>query len=888
MRLGAVVTVVCMSAVGIALADDARASIKKTVNIPAEDLGAALNQLAEQSGFQVIYVTEDVSGVRTKGAKGELTPVQALNAVLNGTGFTFRYVDERTVTIVAASSVSDQKGSAPLPTAPGASPGNRDPPPDKDNNTSGIGRKSFWDRFRLAQAGSGRAASDSSSVPQGSSAENTPNQPVQLDEVIVTAQKRSERALDVPVPITVLDTQRLAENGMSRLQDFYATVPGMSLSGNGDGGGTQFISLRGLATSSYETPTVAAVIDDVPIGDSLVLNYGSDTYPDLDPSDLSRIEVLKGPQGTLYGADSLGGVLKFVTKDPSTAGFSGNVQALGSYVDHGGPGYSVRGSVNVPMTDTFAFRLSGFSREDAGYIDNVYTGQRDVNTVNVYGGHFAALWQPTENVSLKLGALIQDTRGDGAAIIDTNSSSRPTLGNYNQTGVWGDNAYFNQLRVYSATLKAQLAGVDFTSVSGYSVNALRNANDSTGYNSADALRLFGVTAATDGRIFSADKFTQEFRFISTLGPRLDWIAGAFYTHEHTDGNIPLRAVSATTATPAGLLINFHDGPLSLSEYALFGDLTFHVTDQFNVQVGGRESWNRITFNETDTGPIVPEFDAGAQSPKVFPTEHASGNPFTYLVTPQYKLSPDVMAYARVATGYRLGGPNLANLGSFGLPTAYKPDKTTNYEMGVKASLLDRALTVDTSVYYIDWRDIQLSLYSPIANNSYTANGGKAKSEGLELQVQARPVEGLTIVAAGSWNHAVLSQDLPSAANSYGVSGERLPYSADFTGSLSAELDAFHVGAYTGVAGTTVSYIGSRPLEFAYTATSPRLVLPGYTTVNLHAGVRYESWYANLFVNNVGNELGMIGGGYAHDIGNTGFYATVIAPRTVGLSIAKTF
>jgi iron complex outermembrane receptor protein len=204
-------------------------------------------------------------------------------------------------------------------------------------------------------------------------------------------------------------------------------------------------------------------------------------------------------------------------------------------------------------------------------------------------------------------------------------------------------------------------------------------------------------------------------------------------------------------------------------------------------------------------------------------------------------------------------------------------------------VLDRALTIDVSAYYIDWRSIQLSVYSPTANISYTVNGGKAKSEGLELQIEAHPIQTLTILASGSLNDARLKQDLPVNGNSYGLAGDRLPYSAPFTGSLSAEQEIFNINGITGLLGATVNYVGGRELEFAYNASDPRFALPAYTTGSLHCGVRYDSWFGNLFVNNVGNTLGMTSGGYAHDLGNTkGYYASVIAPRTFGLSISKSF
>lgn len=725
-------------------------------------------------------------------------------------------------------------------------------------------------------------------APDVDQAANSDQRP-SLEEVVVTAQKKTERALDVPVPMTVLDGQKIAENGQVRIEDYFATVPGLSFAGASSGGGTQFITIRGLATSDYQTPTVGTVVDDVPIGDSLGLNYGSATYPDVDPADLTQIEVLKGPQGTLYGADSIAGVIKFDFKDPSTEGYSGNVQVLGSDTNPGTAGYAVRASANVPVSDTLAYRISAFSRRDGGFMDNAYTGQTNLNQVDAYGFHFGALWRPADNFSLKLTALMQEKNGDGWPEVNTNTALQPTLGKYDFTGVPGTGSFADRLQVYAATLQTRLCEVDFTSITGYSVNSFSNVYDSTGYNASDAERLFGVGAATDSNNFTAEKFTEEFRAASTLFEKLDWLGGLFYTHEHTAGNIPLEAVNSATAAPAGLLINFKDGPIKLDEYSVFGDLTYHFTDQFNLQVGARESYNRITYDETDAGPLTTSFDAGAASPDVYPTEHAKGHSFTYLVTPQYKLSPNLMAYARLATGYRIGGPNLPAVGNFGLPTSFKPDTTTNYELGMKGSVLDQTLTFDVSAYYIDWKDIQISEYSPAAEASYTGNGGKAKSEGVEAQVQAKPLPILKLNAAASVNNARLTQALPTEAESYAQSGARLPYTARFTGSVSAELEAFNTGGYTGLVGATVSYIGNRELEFAYCETCVRFDAPAYTTLNAHFAVDYESWVWNLFVNNATNKFGVTSGGYSHGIENTnGYYATVIAPRTFGLSISRAF
>src|SRR6202012_4446346 len=176
---------------------------------------------------------------------------------------------------------------------------------------------------------------------------------------------------DVPVPVTAIRADKLISDNQVRLQDYFTSVPGLSYAPNNQ---NQYVTIRGITTGGFSNPTVGVVIDDVPFGASNALG-GGQVIPDFDPGDLARVEVLRGPQGTLYGASSMGGLLKFVTVDPSTDGVSGRVEAGVSDVSHGAElGYNVRGSINVPLSDTFAMRASAFTREDPGYVDNPVLG----------------------------------------------------------------------------------------------------------------------------------------------------------------------------------------------------------------------------------------------------------------------------------------------------------------------------------------------------------------------------------------------------------------------------------------------------------------------------------------------------------------------------------
>jgi iron complex outermembrane recepter protein len=874
MRLSVVAACLSLCLIGFATANDAHASIRKDTSIPAEGLGPALNALARDRNFQIVYVTEEIANVRTAGAIGLFTTEEALKRLLVGTGLSYRYLDDKTVTILPVGSVSTQNERA-VPTA-------------RDNQGSDVtdaqeGKKSSSGEFRVAQVAQG-TTSQSATVESSTPGLQESSRRAQLTEIIVTAQKRNERLQDVPVPVTAVDANLLAERGASRLQDFFETIPGLNLNSSSTGG-TQTIAIRGVTTGQYTNPTVAVTVDDVPYGSSGRMGLGDQLYPDIDPADLARIEVLRGPQGTLYGASSIGGLIKFVTVDPSTDAVSGRVQALGDNVTDGGFGYGVRGAINVPLSDALAFRISGFSRRDSGYVDNVATGQRDVNKVDVYGGRFAALWHISDAVSFKISALFQNTNGDGSAAVDTNQFLQPTFGDLQQSRLRGSEQYTSAVRLYTATFNAKLSSVDFTSISGYQTNKWFDPIDQSLAYGPSGQQFFGsaFSGAFDADFHETKKFTQEFRLSSSGSQTFEWLAGAFYTHETTPGDETVEAVDPATGSHGGVIVDFNY-PTTFWEYALFGDLTIHFTDRFDIQFGGRESQSRQIYNETDTGPLFPTY-YNVTVPFVNPTERTKGNAFTYLVTPRLKLTPDLMLYARFTSGYREGGTNFnAVVGQ--VPERYDPDRTYNYELGVKADLLDHSLTLDASVYYIDWKRVQINLLNQTTFTNFVANAGGAKSQGLELSLQSRPVRGLTISATASLNDAKLTQDLPVSSAAVGLSGDRMPYSSRFSGSLAIEQEFPLSNSWTGFVGGTLGYVGARQGEFPSIFAPQRLRFPAYAETAVRGGAKYDSWTFNLFVNNAANKRGIVGGNTTY--AGSGYDAVYIQPRTVGLSVSKSF
>jgi outer membrane receptor protein involved in Fe transport len=346
--------------------------------------------------------------------------------------------------------------------------------------------------------------------------------------------------------------------------------------------------------------------------------------------------------------------------------------------------------------------------------------------------------------------------------------------------------------------------------------------------------------------------------------------GAFYNDEQI---ITPQLISAADgdANLVGTLIDTGRADVKFREYAAFTDLTIHFTDRFDLQIGGRQSWtDQRNAAQAPTGPF-----AGPATPDL----ENKGDAFTYLLTPQLRISPDLMVYARVASGYRPGGINFYNPVLGALPP-YQADETRNYEVGVKGTAFDRLMTFDASVYYIDWDDIQLVLTNVI---SFYDNAGGAKSRGVELSTELRPARGLTIGAWAAWGEAEITEDFPDISDIVGGAGDRLPYSPKVSGNLSFDYQFDFIGSSTASAGAAVRYVGDRAGGFRADAGSEQPTLPSYSQVDLSFGVVAGPWAFNAFINNVADERGVTG------IAPFNINAfNYILPRTIGMTLARSF
>ncbi len=624
-----------------------------------------------------------------------------------------------------------------------------------------------------------------------------------LEEIVVTAQKRSEKAMDVPVAITAVSGKTLEAMHIDTLTDLASVVPGMSMTGFG-APGARTVILRGLNTSynnATTAATVATYIDDLPVGSSSAAGRGGQYGVDLQPYDVERIEVLKGPQGTLYGANTLGGLVKYVSIKPDPTQFEARAGTdLGYTNDAGSANWGVSAAVNLPLvTDKLAMRVSGFTKHDAGYIDNIGIGVNDANSQARQGARADFLWRATDHLTVRAAILTADDSADSISTVSMNGFSQEPLYGPQVVSTHFAQPYEQTTRNYSLTVDWDLGFAALTSASGWSdLNWHRGGDYSIPYGSycqpgrlsptnpgcpdypfPDALALYQ---------FGADiaKFVQEVRLTSAEHQRVGWMLGGFYTKENTtDFSNLVPYTPAVEQLPPRNTLLASNSPANYKETAGFADLTYNFTDRFDVTGGIRYSeYSQSTYNGTQSGVIyggVSSNTLGSTLPNVGVT--------TWSSDARYRPSANTMLYARVATGYRPGNGCVTHsngtpcgIPALGVPGSVNPDRTTNYEMGFKGQFLDQRLQLDTAVFYIKWHDIQIPTISPTGID-YAGNGGTASSRGVEFNTSFQLAQGLLARATLAYVNAHLDEDALAVG---GRAGDRMPEAPLWTDSVSVD------------------------------------------------------------------------------------------------------
>ncbi|ODU66544.1 MAG: TonB-dependent receptor [Rhodanobacter sp. SCN 65-17] len=701
---------------------------------------------------------------------------------------------------------------------------------------------------------------------------------IDLGAIVVTANKRSELLQNVPMAVSAVSGDDLRRAGANSFTDYATQVPGLNLI-SVSAGQTQLV-LRGITSGSGQAnASVSTYIDDAPYGSSTVYAEGSLLTPDIDPADIERIEVLRGPQGTLYGANSLGGLVKFVTAAPDAKAVYGRVSVGYADVAGGGSGFTERAMFNLPLvSDRLALRVNAYHRVDPGYIDNVATGQSEVNKDTTSGGRAQLLWTPTDAVSVRLSALGQNLSSNGLANSGVEvdpTTLRPIYGYQKQSRAAGTGLFKIKYRLYDLSVNADLGWATLVSSTSYgSQKVNQNGDVTTAYgpllNPAFGLDNGGYSVSQP---VSLGKFTQELRLQSSAKQSLEWRVGLFYTRENTTNHQTVHVFDAATGTPIDLpnLADLSIGPGIFKEWAGYADLTWHPTSRLSILLGARHTHDSTSYTQVGSGLLTGSSDF---------TTHSTDSPTTYLINPNFKVNDQLMAYVRVATGFRPGGANVGVPPGLGAPLSFASDKLTSYELGFKSTLLDRSMVFDADVFYIDWNRIQLT--STAGGFVFLSNGGKAKSQGLEANWQYEPVRGLVLSANSSWTDAALTADTPVGL--YGYCGDRLPWVPRWNANVGVDYDFPLGNGWSGFVGGSYRYVGSRTSDFL-SVPGPRISVPAYHGIDLHAGTYVGNWTIRAYVKNLTNARGMTSlSSETTDPQGSPFAASYVPPRTVGVVV----
>ncbi len=723
--------------------------------------------------------------------------------------------------------------------------------------------------------------------------------------VVVTANRRRELARDVAGGVNVLGGGQLEQLDPTSIQDVAGLVPGLQVTGDNPGAKRQ--TIRGITTGASQVgASVATYLDEAPISFSTSL-LGATLSPDIDLLDVERVEVLKGPQGSLYGASALGGLIKYVTITPDLKAVEGRAELGYSAVEGGGSGLDVRGSLNVPIsTDLLAVRVTAYSRKDPGYVDDTLRDRKNVNSFRNEGGRITAYLKPNARFDAKLMVDTQTIKSDDAELPQVDAATlQPSHGDNGAQNLFAQ-PLKNDYDRAALTLNYDLGFATLLSVTSYLHQKTDMKNDATNYVAyLDAVTAgayaaaglpatpLGVTGATADSVLKADKKVQEFRLTSPSGQPLEWLGGVFFQeetgHDVTDYDAFTGTDLATPKVP-GYVHGLVDE--RLREFSVYGNATWHFTDRFDVQAGVRLAHLRQDYDTS-----VSQYNYLTDGPVAAPETQATTtqNKVTWLLSPRLKLDADDMVYLRAASGYRPGGPNTPPLAGTQKPP-FHSDSIVNYEVGYKGVMPTAGVDVTAALFRIDWRDIQLTGTDPTYGYTYYTNGGKAHTQGLELEAGWRPMAGLHLGANLTAMQARLDQDVPAIG---GLSGDQIPYTPKFSAGLLADY-AWTVGRGQATVGATLVHTGERTVVFSHQSATPldpavaAPTLPAYDTLDLRTSYALGDWTLSLFVKNATNKRGLLsynGNGVVPDLATGAFSPATLAvttPRTVDVSLRVDF
>ncbi len=708
----------------------------------------------------------------------------------------------------------------------------------------------------------------SGAMAQGAATETTDD-----SEIVVTATKREQSVRDVSGSVSAVSEATLQKLNAQSLSDYITRVPGVVF--NDYQPGVSEVVIRGIASTTYHEANQATTgyyLNELPLiepGFPLVI-------PDVDSFDVSRVEVLRGPQGTLFGSSSLGGAINYVVNQADTSGFDVGAEGqLASTKRAGQLSYAAKAMVNLPIvTDKLAVRLVALQRFDAGYLDNTLLGEDGSNDLRVRGLRGSIVFTPTESTRISALSMYQEYDLDDQTYVlfgPPKTFARATnVAEYQDT----------DFMLHSLRLEQDLGFATLTAVGSYTEKNADLAFDNSIFGGNDPRT--NTPELASGRGKSKTDYG-ELRLASPDGGRFRWLIGANYTRlrsNATDGTYIEGISDYIDANPGqfggrpgselapGDLATRTVSSNRVTEKAIFGEASFDIVDTLTLTLGGRlfEYRARPRLQYLPNANLIAPFDYTPAASK--------DSDFIPKASLTYKPNDDIMVYALYSEGFRIGGINVYSVATPGLPLAFESDTTKNMEIGTRFDLIDRTLTVDVTAYHIDWGNIQARLFTPGDFRAYTVNGGGADVDGVEISLTLRPTQNLTFASNISYNDARLSSLLPDSFAPGGgyAKGTKLPGASDWI--LANSIDfSFPDSSLKPRFGIAHRYMSAAPVAFG-----AALEKGDFHVVDLNASLTVaDRVELGLFAKNLFNQYGILNAPFS-------FAGSVARPRTVGASL----
>jgi iron complex outermembrane recepter protein len=879
----------------------ARAQAVSKFDLPAQPLADSLRAVASQTDTDLLFDPPLVAGRRAPALKADLTVEGALVRLLAGTGIRYEFLNEKTVVLTAGSAVSSPPGAAPaIPQT-----NSQTPPPDEQSDQRSPGKP----QIRLVQTTAAVSAATANQPP--ASHKDEP-----LEEIVVTATKRTEALSKVPISISAYNREALQASGVKSVMDLAALTPGVEFdNSSGFGPGTLTnIAIRGI-NSSIGTSTTGIYVDDTPVQSRITaLSYFGNPLPLM--FDVDRVEVERGPQGTLFGAGAEGGALRFVSPEPSLTQYSGFARAEFADTQDGAPSYEAGAAVGGPILENeLGFRASAWYRRDGGYVDHVdpltgATVNPNSNWTDSYALRGALAAAPTDQVKITGSIYAQSVHNnDSAAWFEYLST--PDNGEFKNGRLLGQ-PNTDRLFLPSLKVEADLGFASLTSVTSYVNRRGTLLDDNTSFTAATfgGALTYGSPlgpeyptsysqAVPTTLVTTLNQISEEVRLASNdATARLRWTAGLYYssTRQFDGESVSTPYIDENFfGVPAGT--PFLDTSLDSrdKQYAAFGQIDYRVIEKLTATVGLRVARTDAAFTEAQSGLIAaPDFP------------YAQGDEKETPVTPKvgfaYQLDESNMVYVSAGKGYRVGGGNLpiplaSPSNPVGCPLAkepgsYQSDSLWSYEIGAKDRLLGGRLQLDTSAFHTDWSNIQQQIFFPACGFGYTANTGKAKVNGFDIGLQAAPIDPLTLGLSLAYTDAYFTKTVS-------INGALITRSGDAVGNPPNVTSPWNVTTSAryefGLPGGQRAYLRAEDIFHSHnngpfssfdpqaTSFQPEIPAnPATNLLNLRAGVSWSNIDVSLFVNNTLNSQPSLNR-YQDTPSSTLFTNLTLRPRTVGVT-----